>query len=89
MLEGSASEPTQSLHQCERRDCNRIFRDGYGYSDYVDGLFDAARVSARECPLCGGTLYLAEVNNPRKVETWECAETQCDYSEDIFSPSSR
>jgi hypothetical protein len=89
MLEGSPSEETQSLHQCERRDCHRIFRDGYGYSDFAEGQLDPSRSSARECPLCGGTLYLAEVNRVLKVETWECAETECDYTKDSFSPSSR
>lgn len=89
MLDGSASEATQSFHRCERRDCHRIFRDGQGYADFVDGQFDASRVSSRECPICAGTLYLAEVDRALKVETWECAETECDYSEDILSPSSR
>jgi ssDNA-binding Zn-finger/Zn-ribbon topoisomerase 1 len=89
MLEGPASEESQSFHQCERRDCRRIFRDGHGYSDFADGQFDASRVSSRECPTCGGTLYLAEANHALKVETWECAETACDYSEDLPSPSTR
>ena len=89
MLEESSSEETQSLHQCERRDCNRIFRDGHGYSDFFDGQFDASRISFRECPTCGGTLYLAEVDHTLKVETWECAEVDCGYTEDIPSPSSR
>jgi len=89
MLEGSPSEETQSLHQCERRDCNRIFRDGYGYSDFADGHFDVSRVSSRKCPVCAGTLYLAEVDHVRKIETWDCAEIECDYTEDVSSPSSR
>jgi len=89
MLEESASPETQSFHQCERRDCNRIFRDGYGYSDFSAGEFDPSRVSSRRCPTCGATLYLAEVNQVLKVETWECAETDCKYTEDISSPSSR
>lgn len=89
MLEGSAPEENQSFHQCERRDCNRIFRDGYGYSDFAAGQFDAVRVSSRVCPSCGGTLYLAEVDHLLKVETWECAEIDCDYTEDAPSPSAR
>ncbi|MGA2569159.1 MAG: hypothetical protein ABSF23_01445 [Terracidiphilus sp.] len=89
MLEESASDETQSFHQCERRDCHRIFRDGHGYSDFADGQFDASRSSSRECPTCGGTLYLAEVDRALKVETWECAETKCDCTEDVPSPSSR
>jgi ssDNA-binding Zn-finger/Zn-ribbon topoisomerase 1 len=89
MLEGSASDETQSFHQCERRDCHRIFRDGHGYSDFADGQFDASRLSFRECPICRGTLYLAEVERALKVETWECAEVACDYSEDVPSPSTR
>ncbi len=89
MFEESASEGTQSFHQCERRDCNRVFRDGVGYSDFAKGHFDPSRVSSRECPTCGGTLYLAEVNHSLKVETWECAETGCNHSEDGSSPSSR
>jgi hypothetical protein len=89
MLEESASDKTQSFHQCERRDCNRVFRDGSGYSDFTDGRFDGSRSSSRACPICEGTLYLAEVNHTRKVETWECAETKCEHSEDVSSPSSR
>jgi len=34
MLEGSAAEETRPFHQCERRDCDRIFRDGEGYTDF-------------------------------------------------------
>ncbi len=89
MLEAAASEESPSFHECERRDCGRIFRDGQGYSDFVDGQFDASRLSFRECPTCGGTLYLAEVDQAQKVETWECAEMECNYSEDVPSPSSR
>jgi hypothetical protein len=89
MLEESASEETRSFHQCERRDCSRIFRGGYGYSDFADGRFDATRSSFRRCPICAGTLYLAEVDQVLKAETWDCAETGCDHSEDIFSPASR
>lgn len=89
MLEESPSEETRSFHQCERRDCDRIFRDGCGYSDFAAGQFDASRISSRECPSCGGTLYLAEVDQMLKVETWECAEVHCYYTENISSPSSR
>jgi len=89
MLEDSPSDPAQSFHQCERSDCDRIFRDGYGYSDFAGGRFDASRSSFRECPICKGTLYLAEVDHTLKVETWECAETECDYTDDVISPSSR
>ena len=89
MLEGNAAELTQSFHQCERPGCSRIFRDGHGYSDFADGQFDPSRVTSRECPTCGGTLFLAEVDQTRKVETWECAEMECNYAEDLQSPSSR
>ena len=90
MVEESASDETgSSFHQCQRRDCNRIFRDGHGYTDFANGQFDASRTSARECSICGGTLYLAEVDNTRKVETWECAELACDFTEELASPSSR
>jgi len=89
MLEESASDETQSFHQCERRDCNRVFRDGRGYSDFACGHFDASRLSSRECSVCGAALYLAEVNHALKVETWECAETACACSENALSPSTR
>lgn len=89
MLQESTSEQDQSFHQCERRDCHRIFRDGYGYSDFADGEFDSSRVSSRVCPICGATLYLAEVDHARKVETWECAEMKCGYTGEVLSPSSR
>ena len=89
MLEGAALLESQSFHQCDRRDCDRIFRDGYGYSDFAQGSFDPSRLSYRKCPSCGGTLYLAEVDRTRKIETWDCAETDCVYTEDVSSPSSR
>lgn len=89
MLEESASEGPPTFHQCERRDCDRIFRDGQGYSDFTDGQFDASRLSCRGCPICGGILYIADVNRALKVETWECTEIECDYTEDVLSPSSR
>lgn len=89
MLEQSASEDNQSFHQCERRDCDRIFRLGHGYSDFAEGQFDGSRFSYRECPTCGGTLYLAAVDHALKVETWECAKAECDYTEEASSPSSR
>jgi hypothetical protein len=89
MLEGSASAETQSFHQCERRDCNRVFRDGHGYSDFAGGRFDVSRLSFRECSLCGGTLFLADVDQAQKVETWECARTECSHAEEVISPSSR
>jgi len=89
MLEGSASNENQSFHQCERRDCKRVFRDGNGYSDFADGQFDVSRPSSRACPICGGTLYLAEVDRVLKVETWECAELECKFTEDVPSPASR
>ncbi len=89
MLEEPTSEGTRSLHECCRRDCSRVFRDGYGYSDYVAGQFDLSRPSSRECPVCGGTLYLAKVNQTLKVEAWVCAEIACSYAEDILSPSAR
>jgi hypothetical protein len=89
MLEERAAQGTESFHQCERPGCSRIFRDGQGYSDYADGQFDVSRVSSRQCPTCAGTLYIAEVDHGLKVETWECAEVECNYVEDVASPSSR
>ena len=89
MLDESTSEGIQSFHQCDRRDCNRIFRFGHGYSDFADGQFDESRLSYRKCPTCAGTLYLAGVDHALKVETWECAELECDHTEDASSPSSR
>jgi len=89
MLEELASDDTQAFHYCERRDCHRIFRESLGYLDYIDGLYDTSRLSHRECPACRGVLYLAEVDCAMKVETWECAESECDYTEDILSPASR
>jgi ssDNA-binding Zn-finger/Zn-ribbon topoisomerase 1 len=89
MLEGSETQNSASFHQCERRDCTRIYREGDGYSDFARGQFDASRAIARLCPTCGATLYLAEVDHVRKTETWECAEEGCDYSQEISSPASR
>jgi len=89
MLEGPASEETQTFYQCQRRGCSRIFLDNSGYSDFADGQFDRSRASSRACRICGGTLCLVEVNRARKVETWDCAAMDCDYTENVLSPSSR
>ena len=88
MLDENA-EDTRSFHQCERRDCNRVFGDHYGYSDFSDGQFDPSRVSLRPCPKCGAVLYIAEVDHVRKIETWECTGKNCDYNEEDSSPASR
>ena len=89
MREETESEDTQPFHQCERRDCNRIFRDHCGYSDFADGQFDTSRMSSRICPKCGAILYLAEVDHTWKIETWECTGEDCDYNQEASSPASR
>lgn len=88
MLEEDSQE-VRSYHACERRDCTRIFRDFDGYTDLTQGEFDSLRASVRRCPQCGAILYLAEVNRAQKMETWECARKECDFSEDCASPSAR
>lgn len=88
MLE-EESEEVRSYHACERRDCTRIFRDFDGYSDLIQGGFDDSRASARKCPRCGAVLYLAAVNQSQKMETWECPQADCDFSEESRSASGR
>jgi hypothetical protein len=88
MVEGD-SEEVRSYHACERRDCTRIFRDLDGYTDLLEGDFDDARASQRVCPRCGAILYLAEVDRSQKIETWECTRGECNFSEDVTSPSAR
>lgn len=88
MVEEDAAE-VRSYHACERRDCTRIFRDSDGYTDVVRSNFDDSRSSVRKCPECGAALYLAEVNRLQKVETWECAQSGCEFSERSGAPSAR
>jgi len=88
MLEEDQQE-IRSYHGCERRDCTRVFRDSSGYSDRIDGKFDASRAILRNCPACGGILYLAEVDEFRKIETWECPGAGCEFSGEFPSPSAR
>lgn len=88
MREGDREE-VRSYHACERRDCTRIFRDFDGYTDLIQGGFDASRASVRRCPRCGAVLYLAEVDRSQKIETWECPQKECDFSEECASPSAR
>lgn len=83
------SEQVRSYHACERRDCTRAFRDSNGYSDRIEGEFDDSRASVRICPRCGAVLYLAEVDHSRKIETWECPQKHCDFSEERASPSTQ
>lgn len=83
------SEEVRAYHACERRDCTRIFRDFDGYSDLIRGGFDDSRASVRTCPQCGAVLYLAEVDRSRKIETWECPQKDCNFSEECASPSAR
>jgi hypothetical protein len=66
LLEESASEEAPSFHQCERRDCNRNFHNGHGYSDFGDGQFDATISSSRECRKCGGSINLALVERAER-----------------------
>jgi hypothetical protein len=88
MLEEDA-EAVRSCHTCERRDCTRVFRDSNGYSDWIEGQFDDSWASTQMCPRCGAILYLATVDRSQKIETWECPQTGCDFSEDHPSPSAR
>jgi hypothetical protein len=83
------SEKIRSFHACARRDCTRIFRDSIGYLDFIEGKFDDSRASVMTCLRCGSVLYLAEVDRTRKVETWECPQAGCDFSEDRRSPSAQ
>jgi hypothetical protein len=83
------SEEARSYHACGRRDCTRIFRDSTGYSDLIEGESDDSRASAQICPRCGAVLYLASVEQPQKIETWECPETGCGFLEEYPSPSAR
>ena len=83
------TEKVRSYHACVRRDCTRIYRDFDGYSDRIEGKFDNSRASLQTCPRCGAVLYLAVVNRSQKVETWECPQSECDFSEDYPSPSAR
>lgn len=82
-------EEVRSYHACERRDCTRIFRDFDGYTDLIRGGFDDSRASAQTCPGCGAILYLVAVDRSRKIETWECPQSGCDFSEEYPSPSAR
>ena len=88
MLE-EASEDIRSFHRCARPDCTRIFRDSIGYLDRIDGEFDDSRSSVRKCPRCASILFLAEIDRSRKIETWECPQPGCDFSENSSSPSAR
>jgi hypothetical protein len=57
--------------------------------DFVEGRFDASRASIRHCPVCGDTLYLADVDHLKKIEIWDCPGVDCDYNDEGPSPSSR
>jgi hypothetical protein len=83
------SEEVRSHHACIRCDCTRVFRDSDGYSDWAKGEFDDSRASVRTCPQCGAVLYLAEVDHSQKIETWECPQKECDFSDESGSPSGR
>ena len=83
------SEEVRSYHACRRRDCTRVFRDSNGYSDRTEGEFDDSRGSTKTCPQCGAVLYLADVDHLKKVETWDCPQNECDFSQEYPSPSAR
>ncbi len=88
MLEEEREE-IRTYYGCARRDCTRIFRESYGYSDRTEGRFDDSRAVARKCPVCGSVLYLASVNRFLKIETWECLRADCGYSGESRSPAAR
>ncbi|MGA8162537.1 MAG: hypothetical protein WA399_00825 [Acidobacteriaceae bacterium] len=83
------SEQIRSYHGCDRPNCTRVFREASGYLDWIDGKFDESRALVRSCPSCGAILYLAEVDESRKIETWECPRTSCDFAEELPSPAAR
>lgn len=83
------SEEIRSFHACRRSDCTRVFHDSIGYLDFAEGAFDDSRTSIQKCPRCGSVLYLAQVDHSQKIETWECPQANCDFSEDHSSPSAR
>ena len=89
VMQEEDSEQVRSYHACGRRDCTRIFRDFDGYTDLIQGNFDDSRAAARTCPKCRAVLYLAEVDHSQKMETWECPQNECDFSEKHVSPSAR
>ncbi len=82
-------EEVRSYHACERRGCTRVFRESVGYMDLIPDGFDDSRASVRKCPQCGAILYLVEVDRSKKIETWECPQKDCIFSEDYASPSAR
>lgn len=83
------SEEIRSYHACERHDCTRVFRDSSGYLDWIDGKFDESRACVRTCPACGAILYLADVDQSRKIETWECPGMGCEFAREYPSPAAR
>ena len=87
MLEEDSVE-VRSFYACQRHDCTRVFIAN-GYSDRTEGEFDDVRASVRRCPRCGSALYLSEVEQLKKIETWECSQGECNYSEESRSPSGR
>jgi hypothetical protein len=89
MVLGENPEEVRSYHACARRDCTRIFRDLDGYTDLIRGGFDDSRALVRTCPRCGAVAYLAQVDHAQKIETWECPQNECDFSEESPSPSAR
>ena len=82
------SEEVRTFYTCQRHDCTRVFNSN-GYSDRTEGEFDDVRASVRSCPRCGSALYLAEVEQLKKIETWECSRTECRHSERSPTPSGR
>jgi hypothetical protein len=82
------SEEVCSYHSCERPHCTRVFRDCSGYMDW-NGAFDRSREFVKRCPTCGAILYLAEVDEVRKMETWECPRDGCDFSEEFPTLAAR
>jgi hypothetical protein len=83
------SEDVCSYHVCVRPNCTRVFNHSNGYLDRIDGEFDDSRSSVQRCPSCGSILYLAAVDHTRKIETWECPQVGCDFTQDHSSPSAR
>ncbi len=89
MMVEADSEEICSYHSCGRPNCTRVFRESIGYLDRIDGEFDDSRSSVQGCSRCGSVLYLAEVDRSRKVETWECPQASCGFTQDRSSPSAR
>src|SRR4029077_7069336 len=79
---------SMTAYKCQTDGCSRVYNNSFGYTDIVNDHIDHSNSIKRECSDCETSLYLASEDRTTGMQTWQCAQPNCDYSEQ-FNPADR